>query len=111
MRQIVGYDRFEGLAAYKQLRELYRAVRLYVNFFQPLMKLKMKYRINSKLKKSYYPAQTPFQRLRSAQCLEEKVLKDLDSINHALDPVRLLKQIKILQDALWQHVVLTTIKS
>ena len=29
-----------------------------------------------------------------------------DSINHALDPVRLLKQIQILQDALWQHVVL-----
>lgn len=107
VRQIVGYDRFEGLAAYKQLRELYRAVRLYVNFFQPSMKLKMKCRINSKLKKSYYPAQTPFQRLRSAQCLEEKILKDLDSINHALDPVRLLKQIKILQDALWQHVVLT----
>jgi len=29
-----------------------------------------------------------------------------DLINHALDPVRLLKQIQVLQDALWQHVVL-----
>ncbi len=60
MRQIVGYDRFEGLAAYKQLRELYRAVRLYVNFFQPLMKLKMKYRINSKLKKVLLSGTNPF---------------------------------------------------
>ena len=31
VRQLVGYDRLEGLQAYKQLTELYRAVRLYVN--------------------------------------------------------------------------------
>lgn len=29
-----------------------------------------------------------------------------NSINHALDPIRLLKQIQVLQDALWQHVIL-----
>lgn len=39
VRQLVGYDRFEGRHAYAQLTELYRAVRLYVNFFQPSMKL------------------------------------------------------------------------
>ena len=37
--QLVGYDRLEGQRAYRQLAELYRAVRLYVNFFQPSMKL------------------------------------------------------------------------
>ena len=42
VRQIVGYDRFEGQHAYMQLSELYRAVHLYVNFFQPSMKLKKK---------------------------------------------------------------------
>ena len=31
VRQLVGYDRFEGERAYRQLAELYRAVRLYVN--------------------------------------------------------------------------------
>jgi hypothetical protein len=30
VRQLVGYDRFEGERAYRQLAELYRAVRLYV---------------------------------------------------------------------------------
>jgi len=35
VRNLVGYDRFEGEAARRQLTELYRAVRLYVNFFQP----------------------------------------------------------------------------
>lgn len=35
VRQFVGYGRFEGEQAYHQLIELYRALRLYVNFFQP----------------------------------------------------------------------------
>ena len=106
VRQIVGYDRFEGQHAYKQLSELYRAVRLYVNFFQPSMKLKKKCRDSSKIKKIYYPAQTPFQRLKHTKIAKNKIMDKFDSINHALDPVRLLKQIHVLQDALWQHVVL-----
>ena len=39
VRQLVGYDRYEGSLAYRQLPELYRVVRLFVNFFQPSMKL------------------------------------------------------------------------
>jgi Integrase core domain len=35
VRQVVGYDRFVGERAYRQLTELYRALRLYVNCFQP----------------------------------------------------------------------------
>src|SRR5258708_1991422 len=31
VRALVGYDRFEGVPTYRQLSELYRAVRLYVN--------------------------------------------------------------------------------
>lgn len=107
VRQIVGYDRFEGQQAYKQLTELYRAVRLYVNFFQPSMKLKKKWRISSKLRKTYYPAQTPFQRLKYTEHAGNEIIKKLNTINYALDPIRLLKQIEVLQDALWQHVIVT----
>ena len=106
VRQIVGYDRFEGQHAYKQLSELYRAVRLYVNFFQPSMKLKKKSRDSSKIRKIYYPAQTPFQRLKHTEIGENEIMDKFNLINHALDPVRMLKQIQVLQDALWQHVVL-----
>lgn len=106
VRQLVGYDRFEGLHAYKQLSELYRAVRLYVNFFQPSMKLKKKCRISSKLIRTYFPAKTPFQRLKMSDSAGSDTIKKLDSIYHALDPVRLLKQIEFLQDALWRHAIL-----
>lgn len=42
VRQLVGYERFGGMPAYRQLNELYRATRLYVIFFQPSMKLQKK---------------------------------------------------------------------
>ena len=105
VRQLVGYDRFEGQWAYKQLTELYRAVRLYINFFQPSMKLREKHRENSKTNRTYHPARTPFQRLCASGAGYPKMLEKLNAIYHALDPVRLLKQIDTLQDALWQHAV------
>jgi hypothetical protein len=39
VRRVVGYDRLAGEHAYRQLAELYRALHLYVNCFQPSMKL------------------------------------------------------------------------
>jgi hypothetical protein len=106
VRQLVGYDRFEGERAYRQLAELYRGVRLYINFFQPSMKLKTKHRDGSKVRCTYDTAQTPFQRLRAS--LDTDALKRLQAIFQALDPVRLLRQIETLQDALWKYAVLPT---
>ena len=42
VRRLIGYDRFEGLDAYNALSELYATLRLYINFFQPSLKLKSK---------------------------------------------------------------------
>jgi hypothetical protein len=63
VRQVVGYDRFVGEHAYRQLTELYRALRLYVNCFQPSMKLLSKERDGKKIRCVYDPAKTPLQRL------------------------------------------------
>ncbi len=110
VRQLVGYDRFEGEQAYRQLAELYRAVRLYVNFFQPSMKLREKTREGSQVKRSYDLAATPYQRLLASEELEERKRKQLEGIYDTLDPVLLLQQIKVLQDALWKHAVFDTPK-
>ncbi|HEX6555954.1 MAG TPA: hypothetical protein VF026_24565 [Ktedonobacteraceae bacterium] len=70
MRQVVGYDRLVGEHAYRQLTELYRALRLYVNCFQPSMKLLSKQRDGKKVRYMYGPAKTPLQRLlQSENCL------------------------------------------
>src|SRR6266498_3886108 len=108
IRQFVGYDRYEGEAAYRQLVELYRALRLYVNFFQPSLKLKNKHRQGATVRRTYAPAQTPFERLSAASILTNELETRLEAIFTALDPIRLLDQIGRLQDALWQHAVVRT---
>jgi hypothetical protein len=96
VRQLVGYDRFEGDAAYRQLSELYRAVRLYVNFFQPSMKLASKRREGSAVQRTYEPAKTPLRRLLATAMLGPEKEERLAAIAQALDPVRLLRQLEAL---------------
>jgi hypothetical protein len=105
VRQLVGYDRFEGQRAYRQLAELYRAVRLYVNFFQPSMKLRTKTRTGSRVRRTYGPAQTPFQRVLASGVLDVSTQRRLTTVYRALDPVRLLHQLETLQEALWRHAL------
>jgi hypothetical protein len=103
VRQLVGYDRFTAEAAYRQLAELYRAVRLYVNFFQPSVKLRSKERNGSQLRRHYDAARTPYQRLLATDVLDDAMKASLTQFVEALDPVRLLRQVQSLQDALWRH--------
>jgi hypothetical protein len=73
VRQVVGYDRLVGEEASRQLTELYRALRLYVNCFQPLMKLQAKLREGKKVRYVYDPAKTPREpppAIRSIVCPE-----------------------------------------
>jgi hypothetical protein len=105
VRQLVGYDRFEGERAYCQLAELYRATRLYVNFFQPSLKLQHKARTGGHVRRTYAPAKTPFQQVVAAGVLTPERRAQLEALYQALDPVRLLRQIETLQDALWRHTV------
>jgi hypothetical protein len=105
---LVGYDRFEGERAQRQLDELYRAVRLYVNFFQPSMKLRTKTRTGSRVRRMYGPAQTPFQRVLASGVLDAASERRLRAVYRALDPVRLLHQLESLQEALWRHAMFRT---
>jgi len=108
VRQVVGYDRFEGEPAYRQLAELYRALRLYVNFFQPSMKLQGKTRDGSRVRRNYDQAATPLQRLLTADVLDSAKRERLEGLYRSLDPVLLLHQIEVLQDALWGHAIVGT---
>jgi hypothetical protein len=109
VRQLVGYDRFEGVPAYMQLNELYRAIRLYVNFFQPSMKLQVKHREGARVQRIYDTAKTPFNRLlQNEVILSQDKRVHLTKIFESLDPIHLLQQIKRIQDALWKHAVTET---
>lgn len=105
VRHFIGYDRYEGERAYRQLTEVYRALRLYVNFFQPSMKLVEKMREGSHVQRRYDAAQTPFQRLVASGVVPVAQQTRLTTLFEGLDPLRLLQQLERLQDALWQQAI------
>lgn len=103
VRQFIGYERFEGVEPCRILTQLYGRLRLYINFFQPSMKLLTKTRVGSRIRKSYDQAQTPYQRLQAAAGVPAAVKDKLKAQFMSLDPVQLLLDIRALQDELWAY--------
>lgn len=101
VRRVIGYDRFSTKAALKALEDVYTLLRLYVNFFQPVLKLVGKSRQGTKVHKVYDTAQTPYQRLLRSGALTEEKKCELASIYATLNPVTLLKQIRQEVEHLW----------
>ncbi len=101
VRRTVGYDRFSSKAAFKALDEVYTLLRLYVNFFQPVLKLVAKSRHGARVHKVYDTAQTPYQRLLKSEVLTEEKKRELAAIYSVLNPVTLLKQIRQTVEYLW----------
>jgi hypothetical protein len=100
IRRIVGYERYSGLVAGQILAQLYQAVRLYVNHFQPSFKLKSKTREGSKVKKRYHKPATPCERLLEHACVADADKERLRSERCQLDPLDLLHRIRQGQAAL-----------
>ncbi|MFN9546459.1 MAG: hypothetical protein ACK6AD_05230 [Cyanobacteriota bacterium] len=63
IRRVVDDQRLEGLVAAEGLGELYGALRLFTNLYQPSFKLKETIREGAKLKWRHHPLRTPMQRL------------------------------------------------
>jgi hypothetical protein len=103
VRKFIGYDRFEGLEPCRILEALYAVLRLYVNFFQPSVKLVTKKRTGSHVHYEYDKAQTPYQRVMAAETIPDDVKARLSAQFTTLDPVALLGHIDRLQDELWRY--------
>ncbi len=105
VRHLVGYGRYEGAAACEALGHLYDVVRLYVNFFQPSMKLVWKERVGAKVKRRYDAATTPYQRVLDSPQVSDEVKAALRQLYLTLNPVALLRQMHRAQETLWQLAV------
>jgi hypothetical protein len=103
VRRLVGYDRYEGMDAWRALIALYSVLRPYVNFFQPSMKLVSKERREGRITKRYDRAQTPYQRAVSSSAITEERKSRLRDSYQGLDPVVLLKELEHLQDQFWEY--------
>jgi len=102
VRRFVGYDRYASKAAFECLGRVYDMVRLYINFFQPTMKLVSKTRHGARVHKTYDTARTPYQRLVKSGVLTEAKQAELATTYHGLNPVLLLNQINGNLEKLWR---------
>jgi hypothetical protein len=93
IRRQVGYQRYSSKAAYEALEDLYTVLRLYLNFFQPVLKLISKSRQGARVHKVYDEAQTPYSRLKKSGVLTVDKQRELADIYNALNPVVLQEQI------------------
>ena len=102
VRRLIGYDRYESPQALALFETIYEDVRLYINFFQPVLKLIDKHRVGSKLVKHYDTARTPYRRVLESPEVVDKDKISLCQLYATLNPVTLRHRIDQNVDRLWQ---------
>ena len=100
VRQQVGYARYDTARELECLRELYGHLRLYVNFFQPQMKLVSKTRRGAVVSKRFDTARTPYRRVLDSPDVPEQAKRELTRTYLELAPAELKRAIGRCQDRL-----------
>jgi hypothetical protein len=102
VRHTIGYDRLETAQELALLRAIYVDLRLYINFFQPVLKLVGKEHIDGKLHRTYDRAQTPYRRVLALEGLPLEVKAHLTAQYVQLNPVTLRTRIDENVARLWK---------
>jgi len=94
VRKMLGYFRYDTQEELEIINSLYRnELRLYRNFFCPVMKLIKKERIGSKIKKEYDSPKTPYQRVMEEKEVSKNIKRELKKIYLGLNPAQLKRKI------------------
>ena len=104
IRHTVGYDRMETPAELELLNSIYSDLRLYINFFQPVLKLVGKDRVDGKTIRKYDQAKTPFRRVLNLDELPLDIKAGLLNQYMQLNPVTLRDSIDAKVALLWKTV-------
>jgi hypothetical protein len=101
VRRLIGYDRFETQAHCSLLLSIYDDLRLYFNFFQPVLKLVSKQQVDKKVIKRYDTAATPYQRTLLSKDISLQFKARLTNLYLHLNPVLLRSSIDRKVDLLY----------
>jgi hypothetical protein len=93
VRQLIGYDRYEGKEACAQLNRIYQLVRIWVNGYLPVMKLVGKDRQGARVRKRYDVPTTPYRRALAAGVLEADAQAAFEALLAQNGPLGLRRQI------------------
>ena len=102
VKKFVGYLRYDTEKEWEILNDLYRnKIRLYKNFFQPVIKLVSKERIGGRIHRRYDQAKTPYQRVMKSKEVSENKKQELKETYLSLNPAQLKRDIDVKLDALY----------
>lgn len=104
VRHTVGYDRLETPEELAWLSAIYTDLRVYINFFQPVLKLVGKERIDGKVTRTYDQAQTPYRRVMALDAIPLEVKARLTAQYVSLNPVTLRTSLDAKVARLWKIV-------
>ena len=91
IRKWLGYRRYDTKEQQQLINDLYRnELRVFNNFFKPVMKIKRKEKVNNSVcRKTYDTAQTPYQRLMQSKQIPLKAKMQLKQLYESLNLVKL----------------------
>lgn len=99
-RKYFGYKRYDTQKQLTIINCICELISLYHNFFQPVMKLKEKIRIASRIKRVYDIPKTPYRRVLESLNIFEETKVQLRLKYKTLNPKKLLKEIVRLTNKL-----------
>lgn len=105
VRRTVGYYRYDTPKQLRLLHALYARLRLYTNFFQPVMKLKEKVRTGSHVTRRYDTPQTPYQRVLAHPNIDQAIKDTLTAQYRRLNVITLKRELDKLQRLLFRTAV------
>ncbi|MDR7521175.1 MAG: hypothetical protein QN168_01805 [Armatimonadota bacterium] len=101
IRRVIGYDRYEGEPATAALNAVYEVLRLWINFFQPSMRLIARQRVGTKVHKRYDQARTPYQRVLDSPTVLAADKQALRDLYLTLNPISIRDELDHRLQRLW----------
>lgn len=92
VRRLVAYQRYDSRRHVILLNRLYDRYSVYANFFLPVMKLKEKKRLGSRIRKIFDVPQTPYARLLASPDVSQTDKRKLKARYASLDVVALRRE-------------------
>jgi hypothetical protein len=114
VRKLIGWDRYETPESVAALNDLYtNELRLYMNLFQPSVKLIRTVRKGSRKVRRYDEPRTPLDRLAEMPGADRQKIEQLLHLRSRLDPFALSKIIRRKLERIWEmrHTGKRTAKS
>ena len=102
VRKLIGWDRYDTPQALRTMNDLYSdELRLFMNLFQPSVKLLKTIRKGSRRTRVYDKPQTPLDRLLVSPSAAQEKLQELKALREQLNPFELSERVNQKLERIW----------